>query len=136
VPYERRGARAEEFLRALLALWSEDVVEFAGDFYRIPPARMQPKPVQRPPAGAARRGRRDSAAAGGSARRRLDQRAAADLRHIDQPIVTIKQAAAETGRDPDALRFVCRGAGAAGIARRCRPQAAHRLGGAGPRRPG
>jgi probable F420-dependent oxidoreductase len=48
VPYERRGARAEEFLRALRALWTDDVVEFAGEFYRIPPARAEPKPLQRP----------------------------------------------------------------------------------------
>jgi alkanesulfonate monooxygenase SsuD/methylene tetrahydromethanopterin reductase-like flavin-dependent oxidoreductase (luciferase family) len=34
----------------------------------------------------------------------------ADLRHIDRPIATVRRAAAEAGRDPEALRFVCRGA--------------------------
>jgi alkanesulfonate monooxygenase SsuD/methylene tetrahydromethanopterin reductase-like flavin-dependent oxidoreductase (luciferase family) len=33
----------------------------------------------------------------------------ADLRHLDVPIATVKQAAREAGRDPDTLRFVCRG---------------------------
>jgi hypothetical protein len=33
----------------------------------------------------------------------------ADLRHLDVPIATVKQAAREAGRDPDSLRFVCRG---------------------------
>ena len=45
VPYEHRGARADEFLTALRALWTEEVVEFRGRFYQIFFARMQPKPV-------------------------------------------------------------------------------------------
>lgn len=48
VPYQRRGARAEEFLRCLEAIWSEDVIRFDGEFFRVPPARVEPKPVQRP----------------------------------------------------------------------------------------
>jgi alkanesulfonate monooxygenase SsuD/methylene tetrahydromethanopterin reductase-like flavin-dependent oxidoreductase (luciferase family) len=35
VPMERRGARADEFLAALRALWTEEVVRFDGEFYRI-----------------------------------------------------------------------------------------------------
>ena len=48
VPYQRRGARAEEFIAALRALWTREVVEFHGDFYQIPRSRVEPKPVQRP----------------------------------------------------------------------------------------
>lgn len=47
-PYLRRGRRAEEFLAALRALWTQEVVEFHGEFYEIPRSRMEPKPVQRP----------------------------------------------------------------------------------------
>jgi probable F420-dependent oxidoreductase len=110
VPLERRGRRAEEFLRALRALWTDQVVEFDGEFYRIPPARAEPKPVQRP---------HPPVLLGGSAEvalRRAGRVAAgwisasnADLRHIDRPIATVRQAAEQAGRDPDALRFVCRG---------------------------
>jgi probable F420-dependent oxidoreductase len=110
VPLERRGRRAEEFLRALRALWTDQVVEFDGEFYRIPPARSEPKPVQRP---------HPPVLLGGSAEvalRRAGRVAAgwisasnADLRHIDRPIATVRQAAEQAGRDPDALRFVCRG---------------------------
>jgi probable F420-dependent oxidoreductase len=110
VPLERRGARAEEFLRALRALWTDEVVEFDGEFYRIPAARAEPKPVQRP---------HPPVLLGGSAEaalRRAGRVAAgwisasnADLRHIDRPIATVRQAAEQAGRDPDALRFVCRG---------------------------
>jgi probable F420-dependent oxidoreductase len=110
VPREHRGARAEEFLRALRALWTDDVVEFSGVFYQIPPARMQPKPVQRPHppvllgGGAEAALRRAGRVADG-----WISASNADLRHIDEPIATVKQAAVQAGRDPDALRFVCRG---------------------------
>jgi probable F420-dependent oxidoreductase len=121
VPYARRGARGEEFLRVLRALWTDDLVEFHGDFYQVPPARMEPKPLQRPHppvllgGGAGAALRRAGRVADGwiSASR-------ADLRHIDQPIAVVKGAAERAGRDPEALRFVCRGparlgpAGAAG----------------------
>ncbi|HEX8135050.1 MAG TPA: TIGR03619 family F420-dependent LLM class oxidoreductase [Actinomycetes bacterium] len=110
VPLERRGQRAEEFLRALRALWTDEVVELDGEFYRIPPARAEPKPVQRP---------HPPVLLGGSAEvalRRAGRVAAgwisasnADLRHIDRPIATVRQAAERAGRDPDALRFICRG---------------------------
>src|SRR5829696_5311379 len=46
--FERRGARAEEFLAALRALWTGEVASYQGEFYRLPPARMAPRPVQRP----------------------------------------------------------------------------------------
>lgn len=43
-----QGRRAEEFIAVLRRLWTEDVVEFHGEFYQIPRMRMDPKPVQRP----------------------------------------------------------------------------------------
>ena len=47
-PMEGRGARAEEFLAALRAAWSDDPVEHIGPHYEIPRGVVQPKPVQRP----------------------------------------------------------------------------------------
>ena len=44
----RRGARAEEYLRVLRALWADGVSRFDGEFYTVPPGRQEPKPVQRP----------------------------------------------------------------------------------------
>jgi probable F420-dependent oxidoreductase len=106
----QRGARAEEFLAALRALWDEEVVEFHGRWYEIPASRMDPKPVQRP---------HPPLLLGGSAApalRRAGRLADgwisasnADLAHVDQPIAAVKQAAREAGRDPEALRFVSRG---------------------------
>ncbi|MFY9572456.1 MAG: TIGR03619 family F420-dependent LLM class oxidoreductase, partial [Blastocatellia bacterium] len=47
-PFERRGARCDEFLRAMIDLWTKDPVEFDGDFYHIPESRVGPKPIQKP----------------------------------------------------------------------------------------
>ncbi len=47
-PFEKRGARADEFLRAMIALWTKDPVAFDGQFYRIPESKVGPKPVQKP----------------------------------------------------------------------------------------
>jgi len=43
-----KGARFEEFIRALLAVWGSDPVRFDGRFYRIPESEIGPKPVQQP----------------------------------------------------------------------------------------
>jgi probable F420-dependent oxidoreductase len=47
-PFERRGARCDEFLRAMIELWTKDPVKFDGEFYHIPESKVGPKPVQRP----------------------------------------------------------------------------------------
>jgi probable F420-dependent oxidoreductase len=44
---ERRGARAEEYVAALRALWATDR-GYDGSFFSIPPGRQDPRPVQRP----------------------------------------------------------------------------------------
>ncbi|HWN99384.1 MAG TPA: LLM class F420-dependent oxidoreductase [Blastocatellia bacterium] len=47
-PFERRGARCDEFLQAMIDIWTKDPVSFAGEFYHIPESRVGPKPVQKP----------------------------------------------------------------------------------------
>jgi probable F420-dependent oxidoreductase len=47
-PFEKRGARADEFLRAMIDLWTKDPVAFDGKFYHIPESKIGPKPVQKP----------------------------------------------------------------------------------------
>lgn len=45
-PMAGRGRRLDEFLRVLKTAWTADRVEFTGEFFSIPPAVMEPKPVQ------------------------------------------------------------------------------------------
>jgi probable F420-dependent oxidoreductase len=47
-PYERRGARCDEFLRAMIELWTKDPVAFDGEFYHTPESMIGPKPIQKP----------------------------------------------------------------------------------------
>lgn len=47
-PFERRGARADEFLRAMIEIWTADPVKFDGEFYHISESKIGPKPVQKP----------------------------------------------------------------------------------------
>jgi probable F420-dependent oxidoreductase len=50
MPWDRRGARSEEHIALLRALWCAegDVVEFHGEFNDLPPMDPEPRPVQRP----------------------------------------------------------------------------------------
>lgn len=48
VPFKHRGERADEFIQCLNALWTQDEVEFKGQFYFIPRSRIAPKPIQKP----------------------------------------------------------------------------------------
>jgi probable F420-dependent oxidoreductase len=107
---ERRGARAEEYLKVLHTLWNDEVSAFDGEFYTVPPSRMAPKPVQPggppvllggvAPAALRRAGR---TAAGWMSR------SATDLTRIAEDIAIVRAAAEKAGKDPAAVRVVVRG---------------------------
>jgi probable F420-dependent oxidoreductase len=48
IPFRHRGARADEYLQVLKRIWTDDVVEYRGQFYNIPASKIGPKPVQKP----------------------------------------------------------------------------------------
>ena len=48
VPFSSKGKRADEFIQVLRKIWSEDVVEFKGQYYNIPESKIGPKPIQKP----------------------------------------------------------------------------------------
>lgn len=43
-PFARRGARLDEMITVMRALWSGETVEHHGEFYDLPPVRMTPPP--------------------------------------------------------------------------------------------
>ena len=110
VPYERRGERMDEYLRCLEALWTQDPVEFAGEFYTVPRSHVGPPPVQRPHPPVLLGG-----AAAPALRRagRLAQgwicSSRQDLTDLGASIETVRDGAREAGRDPEAVRIVVRG---------------------------
>jgi probable F420-dependent oxidoreductase len=112
----RRGARTEEYLKVLRTLWQDDISQFDGEFYTVPPSRMAPKPVRQPgppvllggvvPAALARAGR----IADG-----WMSRSATNLDGIAEQVAVVRAAAAAAGKDPAAVRIVCRGVVRPGI---------------------
>jgi probable F420-dependent oxidoreductase len=48
VSFDRRGARSDEMLEAMIKVWTEDPVSHEGRFYRIPESKIGPKPLQKP----------------------------------------------------------------------------------------
>lgn len=109
-PADRRGARAEEFVGALRAIWTQDVVEVEGRFHQVHGVRVEPRPVQQPHppillGGAAEPAlRRAGRIADG-----WISSSGQDLTSVGSAIEVVRSGAREAGRDPGRLRFVCRG---------------------------
>ena len=105
-----RGARTAEYLGVLRHLWTGEVAGFQGEHYTVPAGRAAPLPVQRPG---------PPVLLGGTVPRALQRigrladgwitSSRADLSRIRDGIDVIKAAAAGAGRDPGALRVICRG---------------------------
>jgi probable F420-dependent oxidoreductase len=47
-PTAQRGARTDDYIRLMKKLWTEDLIEYDGPFYSVPPCHTGPKPVQTP----------------------------------------------------------------------------------------
>jgi probable F420-dependent oxidoreductase len=47
-PFDRKGPRSEEFLRAMIALWTMEKPEFRGRFVSFGGVNAMPRPVQKP----------------------------------------------------------------------------------------
>jgi probable F420-dependent oxidoreductase len=105
-----RGARTGEYIEVMRRLWAGGVAEFHGEFYTVPAGRMAPEPVQRPG---------PPILLGGTVSRALERAgrladgwvtsSRADLSHIGEGIKTVRAAAQQAGRDPAAIRIICRG---------------------------
>jgi probable F420-dependent oxidoreductase len=109
VPFERRGARADEFLRCLDAVWGDDPVEFRGEFYAVPKSKINPKPIQRP---------RPPITVGGYSKTVLRRAATlADgynggnipFAQMADVLRQLTDAAKSVGKDAGSLEVVCRG---------------------------
>ena len=111
----RRGARTEEYLAVLRTLWADEISSFDGEFYTIPPGRQDPRPVQKPG---------PPVLLGGMSRPAMERAgriadgwitsSRADLSQIGEAAAVIRGAASAAGRDPEAVRIVCRGVVRAG----------------------
>ena len=111
VPFERRGKRMDECLQLIRALWTDEWVDFKGEFYEAVDWTSNPKPVQE--------GGIPIWLGGGSKGqlRRIGQYADGwlatplSMATLDSDFEIAKQAAIDAGRDPDNLKIAIEGAG-------------------------
>ncbi len=113
VPFERRGKRTEEWLQLVRALWTEEWVQFRGEFYECVDWTCNPKPV------------RGSIPIwlGGESEGQLRRvgrygdgwlATAKSLPDLEARFALAREAARQHGRDPDALALALEGAGVIG----------------------
>ncbi|MCA1845565.1 MAG: TIGR03619 family F420-dependent LLM class oxidoreductase, partial [Actinobacteria bacterium] len=109
VPFKERGARLDDFIRCLQALWADDPVEYSGRFYSVPRSLFLPKPRQRP---------RPPILIGGYASATLRRAATlgdgyiggnVPLARVAPLVEELRAAESAAGREPGSLRVVCRG---------------------------
>ena len=105
---KQRGARADEFLHVLKAIWTTNPVEFHGKFYSVPRSYIYPKPVQQPHPPIY------LAAFVPAAMNRLARQAdgwnpvAIPVDGMAQMFAGLKQMAKQAGRDPSSLKMIVR----------------------------
>ena len=113
VPFSGRGARLDEVLDVLDAVWTTDITEHAGPLWTVPPSYFDLAPAQHPrppvylggfsPAALARVGRR---ADGWLPSVRLPDGARAD--ELSDMLAIIRRAAEQAGRSPDEIDVILR----------------------------
>ncbi len=113
VPWERRGARTDEYIEVLRALWREDEASFSGEHVTLDRARCSPRPVD--PIGVPIVvGGHTEAAARRAGRLGDGFYPAAPPERVAELLPVMRRAAEEAGRDPATIEITS-GAGPADL---------------------
>jgi len=101
VPFEERGARTDEYIQALRALWTMESPTFEGRFVNFRDAFMRPKPAQGSvPIIIGGHSKAAARRAGRLAEGFFPARGTSE-----ELIAVVRQSAREAGRDPDAVEI-------------------------------
>jgi len=106
IAYANRGARTDEYMRAMRAIWMNDMAEFHGKYVDFEKVAVQPKCFQQPVV------RTLIGGIGKHARRRIVEYGDGwgsptpwPVDKLAREVVRIKDAVAAAGRDPETLYF-------------------------------
>lgn len=111
VPFERRGARADEYLDAMTSAWSGELLDFGGEFVDWRGFRMLPTPAQRPGRAGAPRVPIVIGGTSPAAIRRVVARGDGwyvihrDLEHFHSLMAELRAECERQGRDPGELEI-------------------------------
>lgn len=101
VPWPRRGARTDEYIEAMRALWDGDHASFDGEFVAFDDVSSNPKPAQgRVPIHIGGHSRAAAERAG-----RLGDGFFPGKGDIAELVDVVRQTAADHGRDPEAIEI-------------------------------
>lgn len=109
VPFHHRGARMDDFIDCLRAIWASDTGEHHGPYYAMPAGRVDPPPVQEP---------HPPILIGGYGSAAIDRTVArgdgfvggnVGFDDVEWIVRGIRERAAQAGHDPGDLELVCRG---------------------------
>ncbi len=104
VPWERRGARNDEYIEAMRALWAGPHAEFHGEFVDFEPVTCSPRPVQE----------RIPVIVGGDTDRAISRAVRladgyfpgeGDAERLDALLGRLRAAATDAGRDPSSIEI-------------------------------
>jgi probable F420-dependent oxidoreductase len=115
-PFAERGAVTDEYVRLMRTLWTEELPQFEGKYYRIHDVTMLPKPVQRTGPAIWVGGQTDRAirraAELGDAWHPIGLRGTAGLTppELGEKVTRLREAAARAGRPADAVSIAFRAA--------------------------
>jgi probable F420-dependent oxidoreductase len=107
VPYHQRGAQTDEYLKIMKELWSQENPKFQGRYFQFADMRCEPRPVQKPHipiwiGGHSPAALRRTATLGDGWYGHVFWR---DPDALPREIQTIKDLAAQAGRDPRSLTY-------------------------------
>ena len=110
IPFKDRGKRADEFIQVLKKIWTDDIVEFKGEYHDIPASKIGPKPIQKPHIPIYLGGfspNTYSRIVNYDANGWLGVSAGAlDLEYLENTIKTIKDMANKTNKDPNKFEVI------------------------------
>src|SRR6185436_14484325 len=110
VPFEERGKRTDESIKALRSLWADEPAPFAGKFYKWAAVESHPKPVQRPGVPIVVGGHSEAAAKRAA---RLGDGffpAIPDAKKLSELFAIMRRECARIGRKPEEIELTAGGA--------------------------